>query len=68
MEESINHGMLVDVDLDGDVDGLNGNSVLEPTAGMKFDSEEEVKAFYKMYACRKGFQWKIRNSKTRLGG
>ena len=68
MEESRNQGIPVDVDSDGDIGGLNVNSILEQTVGVEFDSEEEVKSFYKMYACRKCFQWKIRNSKTELGG
>ena len=60
--------MPIDVDPNCDVDGSNVNSILEPTVGMVFDSIEEVKSFYKSYAVRKGFQWKIRNSKTGLDG
>jgi hypothetical protein len=40
----------------------------EPKIDMCFSSLDEVKSFYKEYAFRKGFEWKIRTSRKGRDG
>ena len=62
MEKSSNHDTSIDIDPNGHIDGLGVNfETLEPTVGMEFDSEEEIRSFYKRYASTKSFAWKIKN-------
>ena len=69
MDEASNHEKDFIVEPAGDAEGINMNyEMLEPTKGVEFDLVDALKSFYATYACRKGFGWKIRDSKKGLDG